>query len=182
MILAADLNGVIGVDGGLPWHLPGDLARFKAHTMGKPMIMGRKTFDSFRRPLPGRVHIVVTSRPLELAPHPQVRAAVDIEGARQVASMAASDAGVDEVMVIGGARIYEAFLPLVDTILLTVVHGVHAGDTHCPPLGEGWRTVSAREFDDDQVPVTEFRLQRSGPGSLFQWPTVGMLTSSAGED
>ena len=179
MILAADLNGVIGVDGGLPWHLPGDLARFKAHTMGKPMIMGRKTFASFKRPLPGRIHIVVTSRPADLAPHSQVRVAVDVEEAQVLALGAAAEANVDEVMVIGGARLYEAFLSLVDTILLSIVHGRHRGDTHCPPLGSDWRIAAATDFNDDAVPVTEYRLRRDGEGPLFQWPSLNGSTGVA---
>jgi dihydrofolate reductase len=138
LIYARAENGVIGKDGGLPWHLPADLKRFKALTMGpdksgRPMIMGRKTFDSFPAPLPGRRHIVLT-RDRGWQTH----------GAEVVHSVAGAiaAAGDGPVAVIGGAEIYRLFLPLADRIELTEIAGDFDGDTFMPPLGPEWREVS----------------------------------------
>jgi dihydrofolate reductase len=130
-------NGVIGRDGGLPWRLPEDLKRFKAMTMGKPMVMGRKTFESFPKPLPGRRHIVLTRD-----------AAWHAEGAEVVHSIdeAIETAGdVEEIAVIGGAEIFALFMAQADRIELTEVRRTVDGDTKMPPLGPGWR-VDRREF------------------------------------
>lgn len=128
-------NGVIGADGGLPWRLPEDLKRFKAMTMGKPMVMGRKTFESFPAPLPGRRHIVLTRDPDWTAPGAEPVPDLD------VALAMAGD--VAEVAVIGGSEIFRLFLPRARRIELTEVHRSPAGDTRMPPLGDGWR-VAAR--------------------------------------
>lgn len=130
-------NGVIGRDGALPWHLPEDLKRFKAMTMGKPMVMGRKTFDSFPAPLPGRRHIVLTRDRAWRA-----------EGAEPVGSVdealaAAGDAA--DIAVIGGAEIFSLFMDRADRIELTEVHRSVEGNTRMPPLGAGWR-VARREM------------------------------------
>lgn len=133
LIYARADNGVIGKDGSLPWHLPADLKRFKALTMGKPMIMGRKTFDSFPSPLPGRRHIVLTrdkgwqAHGAEVA-HSQAEALALVEG--------------ETAAVIGGAEIYAQFLPLADWIELTEVRGNFDGDTVMPPLGPEWHEVA----------------------------------------
>lgn len=130
-IYARATNGVIGRDGALPWHIPADLKRFKALTMGRPMIMGRKTFASFGKPLPGRRHIVLTRDPdwraegAEVAPSP----------AKAVA-MAGPDA-----FVIGGAEIFALLLPLCDRVELTELHGEFDGDVTMPPLGPEWRKI-----------------------------------------
>jgi len=135
LVVAAARNGVIGIDGGLPWHLPADLKRFKALTMGKPMIMGRKTFDSLPGLLPGRRHIVLTRD-----------ASWQAAGAEPVPSLAQAlaAAGPAEAVVIGGAEIFTLALPLATRIELTEVDADIPGDTHLPPLGEGWREA-ARE-------------------------------------
>jgi len=126
-------NGVIGCDGGLPWHLPEDLKRFKAMTMGKPMVMGRKTFESFPRPLPGRRHIVLTRSPGWTAAGAEP---VDtVEGALSLAGE------VEEIAVIGGAEIFALLLPRATRIELTEVHREVAGDTRMPALGQGWQVV-----------------------------------------
>jgi len=130
-------NGVIGRDGALPWHLPDDLKHFKKRTMGKPMVMGRRTFESFRKPLPGRRHIVLTRDPAWSAPGAEV--AHDVAGAIALAG------AVEEIAVIGGAEIYALFLDRADRIELTEVHRIVEGDTKMPPLGPGWR-VSHREM------------------------------------
>lgn len=130
LIYARAANGTIGRDGKLPWHIPADLRRFKALTLGKPMIMGRKTFESFPAPLPGRRHIVLTR---DLDWH--------AEGAEPVHSVdeALQLAGNGEVAVIGGAEINALFLPLADRVELTEVHLEVPGDTFMPPLGNRWR-------------------------------------------
>ena len=144
-------NGVIGRDGGLPWRLPEDLKRFKAMTMGKPMVMGRKTFESFPKPLPGRRHIVLTRDPAWRA-----------EGAEVVHTVeeAIATAGdVEEIAVIGGAEIFALFTELADRVELTEVHRTVDGDTKMPPLGRGWR-VARRELggpDFDFVTIERAR-------------------------
>jgi dihydrofolate reductase len=136
LIYARAANGTIGRDDTLPWHLPVDLKRFKALTMGKPMIMGRKTFESFPKALPGRRHIVLTRDPGWRA-----------EGAEVVNSVgdALTLAGDCEVAIIGGAQIYGLFLPLADRVELTEIHADYEGDTHMHALGEEWREVSREE-------------------------------------
>ena len=134
-IYARAENGVIGKDGDLPWHLPADLKRFKALTMGKPMIMGRKTFESLPGFLPGRRHIVLTRKERW-----------DSTGAEVVRSVeeALTTAGEGEVAVVGGAAIYDVFLPHASRVELTEVHAEYEGDTFMPPLGSEWEEV-ARE-------------------------------------
>ncbi len=130
--LARASNGVIGRDGQLPWHIPADLKRFKALTMGKPMVMGRKTFASFPSPLPGRRHVVLT------------RGDWTADGAEVAHSVeeALAMAG-DDVAVIGGAQIYAQFLPHADRIELTEVHAAPDGDATVPAF-DGWHEI-ARE-------------------------------------
>lgn len=138
--LARATNGVIGRDGGLPWRLPADLKRFKAQTMGKPMIMGRKTFDSFPSPLPGRRHIVLTrdrgwqAEGAEVAHTPEEALAL---------------AGPGDVAVIGGAEVFAIFLGAADAIELTEVHGDIAGDATVPPFGLDWREVAREDFPSE---------------------------------
>ncbi len=136
LILARSSNGVIGNEGHLPWHLPADLKHFKALTLGKAMIMGRKTFDSFPAPLPGRRHIVLTRDKTWQAHGAEVAQTV-----RQALDLA----GDDTVAVIGGAEIYAQFLPLAQWIALTEVHGDYHGDAVVPPFGADWREVSREE-------------------------------------
>jgi dihydrofolate reductase len=133
--LARADNGVIGRDGKLPWHLPADLKRFKAQTMGKPMVMGRKTFESFPSPLPGRRHIVLTRDSLWQAEGAEVAHSPD---------EALAMAGAGDVAVIGGAEVFALFLDAADRIELTEVHGEHQGDAVVPPFGLAWREA-ARE-------------------------------------
>ncbi|MBO9622146.1 MAG: dihydrofolate reductase [Sphingomonas sp.] len=133
--LARADNGVIGREGRLPWHLPADLKRFKAQTMGKPMVMGRKTFESFPAPLPGRRHIVLTRDRDWQAPGAEVAHTPD---------EALALAGAEEVAVIGGAEIFALFLDRADRIELTEVHADVEGDAVVPDFGAEWREV-ARE-------------------------------------
>ncbi|WP_084582124.1 dihydrofolate reductase [Sphingomonas azotifigens] len=133
--LARADNGVIGRDGQLPWRLPADLKRFKAQTMGRPMIMGRKTFESFPAPLPGRRHIVLTRDP-----HWQADGAEVADGPDAALALAGDDAAV-----IGGAEIFALFLDRADRIELTEVHVDAEGDAHVPSFDpDQWRET-ARE-------------------------------------
>ena len=128
LIVARADNGVIGRDGKLPWHLPADLKRFKALTMGKPMIMGRKTFESLPGLLPGRRHIVLTRRDWSAA---GAEVAHDVESALGLAGA--------ESFVIGGAEVFALFEPLADRWELTEVHDEAVGDTKMPaPDPSGW--------------------------------------------
>lgn len=135
-VLARARNGVIGRDGGLPWHLPADFKHFKATTLGAPMLMGRKTFESLPGLLPGRRHIVLTRDPDWQADGAEiVRSADD----------AITTAGSDRLSVIGGAEIYALMLPYADRIELTEVDAEPAGDTAVPAFdAAAWRE-SARE-------------------------------------
>ncbi|MES2444428.1 MAG: dihydrofolate reductase [Pseudomonadota bacterium] len=132
--LARADNGVIGRDGQLPWRLPADLKRFKAQTMGKPMIMGRKTFESFPSPLPGRRHIVLTRDRGWAADGAEVAHSPD-----EALALVGADAAV-----IGGGEVFALFLPLADTVELTEVHIDAEGDAMVPPFGLAWRET-ARE-------------------------------------
>lgn len=125
LVVARADNGVIGRDGRLPWHIPEDLRHFKEVTLGTPMIMGRKTFDSLPGLLPSRRHIVLTRDPDWTAP-----------GAETVGSVeeALAKADADYVSVIGGAEIFAMFEPIADAVELTEVHGEIEGDTRMPPF------------------------------------------------
>ncbi len=131
LVLARAENGTIGRDNDIPWHLPADLKRFKALTMGKPMIMGRRTFESLPGLLPGRRHIVLTADKDWRIP-PGVEVAHSLKQALELV-------GSQSVAVIGGAQVYAQFLPFADWIELTEVHADIAGDTFLPPFGPDWR-------------------------------------------
>ena len=145
LIVAMTDDGVIGVDGRLPWRLPEDLRRFKAATLGKPVVMGRKTFESIGRPLPQRHNIVLTRQVGFSVPEPAVTVVPTLEAALQAAG------DVPEVMIIGGAEIYKLALPLAQWIVLTRVHAAVRGDTHFSPLDpEAWRVVSSEAYEADE--------------------------------
>lgn len=144
MIVAAARNGTIGRDNTLPWHLPDDLRYFRRVTMGKPVIMGRRTFDSIGRPLPGRDNIVVSRNPGFSAAG--VRVARDLDEAFALATAAARSSGAREVMLLGGAQLYALALPRIQRIYLTRVHADIAGDAHLPALeGHDWRELSRED-------------------------------------
>jgi dihydrofolate reductase len=130
LIVAAASNGTIGLNNALPWRLSGDLKRFKEITMGKPIIMGRKTFESIGRPLPGRTNIVLSRDPSFQAANIEV--VQDFPTARTVAAHAAERASADEIMIIGGAGIYEIAFPYADRVYLTEVHAEIDGDAVFP--------------------------------------------------
>ena len=136
LIVARADNGAIGRGGKLPWHLPADLRRFKALTMGRPMIMGRKTFESLGKALPGRLHIVLT--------RDSTWAQTDADVARTPRE-AVEIAGDGRIWVIGGAEVFAAFLPFANRIELTEVHADIAGDTFMPAPGPEWREVSRED-------------------------------------
>ena len=139
LLLARADNLVIGNGGDIPWHVPGEQKRFKALTMGKPMVMGRKTFESLPGLLPGRRHIVLT--------RDGAWSAVGAEVAASVEAAIALAGDVPEIAVIGGAEIYALFLGVSDRIELTEVHLAPEGDTIVPAFGADWREVSREEFD-----------------------------------
>ncbi|MGM0537387.1 MAG: dihydrofolate reductase [Pseudomonadota bacterium] len=132
MIAAMARNRVIGVDNQLPWYLPEDLRFFKRMTQAKPLVMGRKTYQSIGRPLPGRLNIVVT-RDLDFQPE-GVRVCHDLESALRLADQQATIDGVEEIMVMGGAQIYAQALPFASRLYLTEVDIEVAGDACFPEL------------------------------------------------
>jgi dihydrofolate reductase len=143
IIVAVAQNGVIGAGNRLPWHLPDDLKRFKALSMTKPIVMGRRTFDSIGKPLPGRTNIVVSRQPgLAIAGTivtPSLDAALAVAGA------------VPEVVVIGGAEIFRQVLPRTDVVHLTRVHAHVAGDVMFPELDPGqWRETAVEHHAADE--------------------------------
>jgi dihydrofolate reductase len=146
LVVARARNGVIGRDGGLPWKLRSDLKQFKALTMGKPIIMGRKTWDSLvTKPLPGRMNIVLT-RDLSFEPHRAVTCD-NLPDAISMAREQAEEDGVDEVCVIGGAEIYALALPRAQRIHLTEVDLAPNGDAHVPdPDPARWKEVARNAF------------------------------------
>ncbi len=153
IVVARAKNGVIGKDGALPWRLRSDLALFKATTLGKPVIMGRKTWDSLpRQPLPGRLNLVL-SRDGSFEPHGALVCDTFSE-ALQIARETAEEDGAEEVCVVGGVALFEAALPRAKRIYLTEVDAEPDGDAVFPPLDESaWREVRreahpAGEVDD----------------------------------
>ena len=156
MIVAAAANNVIGADGGLPWRLSEDLRRFKEITMGTPQIMGRRPFESIGKALPGRRSIVITRQANYKAPGVEVVATP--EAALELARHA------DEVMIIGGGKVYEHFLPMTDRIYLTRVHTEIEGDTFFPKIDEDqWRIDSSQPLppsDERPFSISFQRLER----------------------
>jgi dihydrofolate reductase len=143
LIVAVADNGVIGRDNTLPWHLPDDLKRFKRLTLGKPIVMGRRTFESIGKPLPGRQNIVVT-RDANYR-RDGVSVANDVEAALRAAG------AVPEIMVIGGAEIFRTLLPRAGRLHLTRVHGTIDGDVLWPALDDHeWHVVERESHPADE--------------------------------
>lgn len=143
MIVAATRNQVIGRDNQMPWHLPDDLRYFKQRTLGKPIIMGRKTWESLGRPLPGRLNIVVTRQPG--AEYEGAEVFSDLEAALQRGREWALQQGVDEVMLIGGGQLYQQALPLAQRVYLTRIDLELEGDTFFPVLdSREWQQTEAQ--------------------------------------
>lgn len=149
MIAAMAKDRIIGKDNDMPWHLPADFAWFKRCTMGKPVVMGRKTYESIGRPLPGRQNIVI-SRDV----------ALEIEGVTTVTSVdeALSAAGeVEEVMIIGGGSIYQACLPRADKLYVTYIDADLDGDTQFPDWGSDYKECYSESFIADEKNAYDMR-------------------------
>ena len=145
LIAAVARNGVIGADNALPWQLSSDLRRFKSLTMGKPVIMGRKTFDSIGKPLVGRTNIVV-SRTVACAPE-SVTVAPTLDVAIAAAESDVRQSCEKEICVIGGGSIYREAIDRADRLYITHVEATVDGDTHFPPIDPTvWQAVHARRF------------------------------------
>ena len=143
LIVAATRNQVIGRDNQMPWHLPEDLRYFKQRTLGKPIIMGRKTWESLGRPLPGRLNIVVTRQAEIVLEGAEVCA--DLESALQRGQEWAEKQGVDEVMVIGGGQLYQQALVHAQRVYLTRIDLELEGDTFFPVLDAvDWEKIDAQ--------------------------------------
>lgn len=137
LVAAVAANGVIGAGGRLPWHLPEDLKHFKSLTLGHPVIMGRRTWESLGKPLPGRENIVVTRSPGYEAPGAHVAASLD--------AALAFCAGECVVFVIGGGELYAAALPLAHGLVLTEIHRDFEGDTRFPDVDRtAWRETQRK--------------------------------------
>jgi dihydrofolate reductase len=150
LIAAVARNGVIGRDNQLPWRLPGELKYFKAVTLGKPVVMGRKTFESLGRPLPGRTNIVVTRDRGFAAEGVVIVAGIDA-ALREADAIARRD-GVDEIMVIGGAEIYRQTLPQADVLYLTEVQADVEGDAFFPEYDRAGWALTKREHVEPPSP------------------------------
>ena len=163
-IYARASNGAIGKNGQLPWHIPDDLKRFKALTMGAqsrgvPMIMGRKTFESFPSPLPGRRHIVLTRRERWDSTGAEV-----VRSVEEALARARQDNDTGQIAVVGGSAIYDVFLPLSRRVELTEVHAEFDGDTFMPQLGPEWEAVAREDRPAD------------GGKPAFSWITLERAT------
>ncbi len=141
LVAAVARNGIIGANGGLPWRLSSDLKRFKALTWGKPLVMGRKTFESIGRALPGRETIVVTRDPA-FAPSGGL-VAHDLDAALELAAERANAMGADEIIIGGGAEIYAQTIASADRLSITQVALDANGEAHFPPIDHhDWREIS----------------------------------------
>jgi dihydrofolate reductase len=149
LIAAFAQNLVVGINNSLPWHLPEDLKYFKRTTSGKAIIMGRKTYESIGRPLPNRTNIVISRNP-DFSAEGVVMVA-SIEEAIKHAESVNTINGVDEVMIIGGAAIYQASLPMADRLYLTHVHANVEGDAYFPKVDfDQWKEVAREDFNKDE--------------------------------
>lgn len=156
IVAAVAANGVIGDRGAMPWRLSTDLRRFKALTLGRPVVMGRRTFESIGRPLAGRANIVVSRRP-DFRPE-GVAVAASLDAALAEARAAALRAGLDEVFIIGGGELYAAAMPYADRLHITHVAAHPAGDTVFPAIDPAvWFRVSGEDVpagEKDTAPTT----------------------------
>jgi len=164
MIVATADNNIIGKDNDMPWHLPADLAYFKKVTLGKPIIMGRKTYESIGRPLPGRRNIVI-SRDENYSPQGKGVAGIDIvtsvEQALALVDGSDGSDAVEEIMVIGGGAIYAHCLPKADRLYITHIKADIDGDTQFPSYDDGtWQKVASeiRACDEKNVHQLDFSI------------------------
>ena len=149
LVAAVAANGIIGIQGKLPWHLPGELAHFKKLTMGHPVIMGRRTWESIGKPLPGRENIVVTRQTDYEAPGAAI--------ARSLEAAIALCLGEPVAFVIGGTRLFEASLPIARGMVLTEIHRDYDGDTRFP------------EYDGSQWKETQREAHAAPDGTRFDY-------------
>lgn len=149
MVAAMAKARIIGKDNAMPWHLPADFAWFKKVTMGKPVVMGRKTFESIGRPLPGRHNIVISRNAAYQAEG--ITVVSDFESAKQAAG------NVEELMVIGGGSIYTACLENADRLYLTFIDLEVEGDTQFPDWGKGWQEVHSESYAADEKNAHDMR-------------------------
>jgi dihydrofolate reductase len=164
IVVAASANNVIGRGGGLPWHITEDLQHFKKITMGHPIVMGRRTYESIGRPLPGRRNIVLTTQKAFAA-----------EGCNIVDNPAAAlraSGDADEVMIIGGGQVYDLFLPMTNRIYLTRVETHIEGDTFFPVLDDAeWRVTDETDYPANEQRLLGFKTQTidriAAPGPAF---------------
>lgn len=157
LVVAMARNGAIGIDNSLPWRLPGDLKRFKEITLGHPIIMGRRTFESIGRALPGRTNIVVTRNAGWSADG--VTVADSIEHALDAAVLKAEEDGVNEVMIIGGAELYRQCVDLSTRMYITEIHAEYAGDAYFPAIdANAWTELERREVrpENHEDPAYDF--------------------------
>lgn len=150
LVAAVAENGVIGSDGEMPWHYPADLRNFKETTMGHPVVMGRKTYESIENrlggPLPGRTNVVLSRRDSLDLPEGAVHAR-DLDAAFEAAE-AALEPGQETVYIVGGATVYEACLDRADELVVTEIPEAPAGDTHFPEIGPEWTERDRRRVGD----------------------------------
>ncbi|MFM5333145.1 type 3 dihydrofolate reductase [Aeromonas veronii] len=148
MIAAMAHDRVIGKDNQMPWHLPADLAHFKRVTLGKPVLMGRKTFESIGRPLPGRRNLVISRNPDYQAE------GIEVVGSVEAALALLAGSSVEELMVIGGGHLYAEMLPSADCLYLTQIDLAVEGDTRFPAFDDGqWQRVDCESHPaDDKNP------------------------------
>jgi dihydrofolate reductase len=164
MIAAIGENRVIGSEGRIPWRLPTDFAHFKRMTLGKPLIMGRKTFESIGKPLPGRANIVVSRQP-DYAPEGVIVCASLNAALRRAQAIAQTD-GADEVMIGGGAEIYSEAMPLADRLYITHVAAAPEGDAKFPSIDpDSWKIAHRHDIargDRDSADFTVLTYVRRG--------------------
>ncbi|MFM5500807.1 type 3 dihydrofolate reductase [Aeromonas veronii] len=145
MIAAMAHDRVIGLDNQMPWHLPADLAHFKRVTLGKPVLMGRKTFESIGRPLPGRRNLVISRNPDYQAE------GIEVVGSVEAALALLAGSSVEELMVIGGGHLYAEMLPSADCLYLTRIDLAVEGDTRFPAFDDGqWQRIECDSHSADE--------------------------------
>lgn len=148
MIWAQTIDGVIGRDGSMPWHLPEDMAHFKRTTEGHPVIMGRRTWESFPeryRPLPGRTNIVVSRQKLDAADY---QGAVVVGSLDEALAEARRSDGAEEIWIIGGGQIYAEATGIANAALVTLIDSDAEGDTYAPVLGGAWKLAGVDPQED----------------------------------
>ncbi|MGU5696044.1 type 3 dihydrofolate reductase [Aeromonas allosaccharophila] len=154
MIAAMAHDRVIGKDNQMPWHLPADLAHFKRVTLGKPVLMGRKTFESIGRPLPGRRNLVISRNPGYQAE------GIEVVGSVEAARALLASSAVEELMVIGGGHLYAEMLPSADCLYLTQIDLAVEGDTRFPAFDDGpWQRIACESHPADEKNPHPYRFE-----------------------